>query len=120
MAVLKKVKASTLMETMVATVLIVVIFSVASLIMNSLTVAQSNANTNPVAQHLSKLRYAYKNQQITIPYVEDWKDWEISVSKVAETGTWIRFNATHQDSKKTVTSYLNSYEQTQGASGNAQ
>lgn len=27
---------------------------------------------------------------------------------------------THQDSKKTVTSYLNSYEQTQGASGNAQ
>jgi len=77
MAVLKKIKGSTLMETMVATVLIVIIFMVASLVMNSLITARAKNDVQAITQHLKKLEYQYTNNQLALPYFEDWNDWEI-------------------------------------------
>ncbi|KQC29378.1 hypothetical protein [Flagellimonas eckloniae] len=80
MVVLKKLKASTLMETMVATVLIVVIFMLSSLILNSLFSAQVKGNLQPIKSHLNQLEYQYVNQKINLPYYEEWKTWDITIS----------------------------------------
>lgn len=80
MVVLKKLKASTLMETMVATVLIVVIFMFSSLILNSLFSAQVIGNLQPIKSHLDQLEYQYVNQKINLPYYEEWKTWDITIS----------------------------------------
>ncbi|WP_420603213.1 hypothetical protein [Flagellimonas sp.] len=80
MALLKKrIKASTLMETMVATVLIVVIFMLSSLILNNLFAAQVRGNLQPLKTHLDKVEYLYSNGKLTAPYYEEWNDWTISV-----------------------------------------
>lgn len=80
MVILKKLKASTLMETMVATVLIVVIFMFSSLILNSLFSAQVKGNLQPIKSHLDQLEYQYVNQKINLPYYEEWKTWDITIS----------------------------------------
>ncbi|SNY99698.1 hypothetical protein [Flagellimonas pacifica] len=80
MAVLKRrIKASTLMETMVATVLIVIIFMLSSLILNNLFVAQVKGNLQPVKTHLDQVEYLYSNGKLTVPYYEEWNDWNISI-----------------------------------------
>lgn len=82
MVVLKKIRASTLMETMVATVLIVVIFMLSSLILNSLFSAQVKNNLQPLKTHITKLEYQYCNQKIALPYFEEWQGWEITMVSV--------------------------------------
>jgi len=107
MVVLKKIRASTLMETLVATVLIIVIFTMASLVMNSLLGTSVSANTQPIRERMQELEYQYKNALISVPYIEDWKGYEITVEK-AQLGrsSVIRLEALTKDNKKTVTTYV--------------
>ena len=103
MVVLKKISASTLMETMVATVLIVVIFMMSSLIMNSLMATQVNANLSPIKEHLRQLEYGYLSQQLPLPYYEEWQGWNIAIT--SEEGVQvpvIEFHAVHSASKKEI------------------
>lgn len=79
MVVLRKLKASTLMETMVATVLIVVIFMLSSLVLNALFSSQVKSNVQPIQSHLQQLEYQYVNQKIVLPYYEEWESWNISM-----------------------------------------
>jgi len=79
MDVLKRIKASTLMETMVATVLIVVIFMISSLILNNLFIVQAQKNHSALDNHLQKLEYLYGNGKVGTPYNEHWRDWEINI-----------------------------------------
>ena len=108
MALLKKIKASSLMETMVATVLIVIIFMVASLVMNSLVVAKSKAgDSQRIREHLKKLEYQYLNQQIETPHAEQWENWEITVLEDERQDVrTIELKALEELSNKQVTSYL--------------
>ncbi|MEX0313718.1 MAG: hypothetical protein AB3N18_06040 [Allomuricauda sp.] len=80
MALLKKrIKASTLMETMVATVLIVVIFMLSSLILNNLFATQIRGNLQPVRTHLDTVEYLYSHEKLTSPYYGEWEGWSISI-----------------------------------------
>lgn len=79
MAVLRKLKASTLMETMVATVLIIVIFMLSSLIMNSLFATQMQENHTALDSHFGKLEYLKGNGKISLPYYEEWDGWKITI-----------------------------------------
>lgn len=95
------------METMVATVLLVVVFMVASLIMNSLLAAQSKNDVSALNQQLKKLEYRYLNQKIPLPHTETWKNWEILVSKQEKNGLQVIEISAKQDSlKKEVTTYI--------------
>lgn len=85
----KKIKASTLMETMVATVLIVVIFMLSSLILNNLFASQIRGNLQPANTHLDKMEYLFSNRKLTFPYHETWKGWEISIENQTEGSTVI-------------------------------
>ncbi len=77
--VVLKIKASTLMETMVATVLIVVIFMFSSLILNTVFKSSIKNRTLPIRSHLDKLEYLYINQRIELPYNQIWKVWNVSM-----------------------------------------
>ena len=79
MVVLKKIRASTLMETLVATVLIVVVFMMASMILNNLFSNTIKSNIRGVEAHLNELNYLYLNDKLSLPYYDDYKQWEISI-----------------------------------------
>ncbi|WP_350284660.1 hypothetical protein [uncultured Croceitalea sp.] len=107
MALLKKLKSSTLMETMVATVLLVIVFMVASLIMNSLLAAQSKNDVTGLDQQLKKLEYRYLNQRLPLPHAETWKDWEIMVLEQDNNGRpMVQLSAKQDALKKEVTTYI--------------
>lgn len=107
MVILKKIKGATLMETMVATVLIVIIFMVASLIMNSLMVAQSKASVQQITDHIKSLEYKYVNGKLQIPNAETWENWEIELNTIKKEGIQvIEIKAKQEISKKQIVTYL--------------
>ena len=84
MVVLKKIKGSTLMETLVASVLIVVVFMIASMILNNLFSNSIKNSTHAINTHFNELEYLYLNQELTLPYNDDFKSWEITIKKVVQ------------------------------------
>jgi Tfp pilus assembly protein PilV len=107
MAILKKIKGATLMETLVATVLIVIIFMVASLIMNSLMAAQSKGDVQAITEYIKSLEYNYLNSELRAPYAETWENWEITMVKDKKQGVEIiEVKAIQELSNKQVVTYL--------------
>ncbi len=103
MVILKKIKASTLMETLVATVLIVIIFMISSLILNNLFSNSIKNNTRDIESHLSELQYLYENDKLEIPYNEDFKEWQILVVNYKENNILIvEFEATNRNTSKII------------------
>ncbi|NRR91367.1 hypothetical protein HSX10_07305 [Winogradskyella undariae] len=103
MVVLEKIRASTLMETLVATILIVIVFVISSMILNNLFSNSIKNNTRAIDAELSELQYLYKNDKLTIPYTDDFKDWQILVDSYKENNnTIIEFEAINSKTSKTV------------------
>ncbi|AXG69206.1 hypothetical protein KORDIASMS9_01426 [Kordia sp. SMS9] len=99
MVVLKKIKAATLMETLVATVLIVLVFMISTFLLNSLFNTTVRQNTDALKTHISELAYLSKHHQISIPYDEEFNNWEIFV---AREGKKLIFEASHKETQKTI------------------
>lgn len=76
------------METLVATVLIVVIFMVTSLVLNNLFAGSIKQNTWKVENRLRTLEYMIQHNKIELPYSEDFGEWNISVLAAAQSGTY--------------------------------
>jgi len=103
MAVLKKIKASTLMETLIATVLVVVTFLLASMILNNLVSDAVSSNTMAIDTHLIELQYLQQHQKLEMPYTERFQNWSISVERLEEHNQpRIVFEATDLDRHKTI------------------
>jgi len=104
MVILKKIKASTLMETLVATVLIVVVFMISSMILNDVFSNTIKNNTGEIDAHLNELKYLYKHEKLTVPYQDDFMDWHIYIVPTHEKGSnTIVFEAIHSNTHKTIT-----------------
>lgn len=80
MVVLKKVKSATLIEALVATVLIVIIFIVASLVLNNLVLNTFSKNTHAIENRMNELEYDTQNNNLKLPYQENYKGWDISIN----------------------------------------
>jgi len=107
MALLKRIKASTLMETLVATVLIVVIFVISSMILNNLLLNNMKQNVESAQEKLNVLEYQYKNGALKLPYYEDMEPWEISVSLAEIKGiSVVTLEAQNSKTNKVVTNYI--------------
>lgn len=107
MVILKKIKGSTLMETLVATVLIVIIFMLASMIMNNLFSNAIKSNTRVIDTYISELKYLHVNDELELPYQTDFKDWSIEVYSVKngeESNTFLE--AFNTKTKQTITKQL--------------
>ena len=81
MVILKKIKASTLMETLVATVLIIIVFIITNMILNNLFSGSIKNNTQAIDTHLKELQYLQIHDKIDLPYSEDYNQWEVSLEK---------------------------------------
>ncbi len=79
MAVLKKIQASTLMETLVATILIVLIFMIASMSLNNIFSNSIRYSTTDIEAYLNELEYLNINEKLLLPYNEAYKNWNISI-----------------------------------------
>lgn len=101
MVVLKKIKGSTLMETMVATVLIVVVFMLASMILNSLFSNTIKNNTRAIDTYLNEIKYLQVNNRLELPYQDDYKDW--SIEAYADKQQAIIIEAYNTKTKQTIT-----------------
>ncbi len=100
----KKLKASSLVETLVATVIIVLIFGVTSLTLNNIFSNAIRNNTSEINTQLNYLQYQYLNNQIQLPYADTFKDWDITIQKTRTINiNYISFEATHLKYQKTVT-----------------
>lgn len=106
MVVLKKIKASTLMETLVATILIIIIFTMASLLLNSLFSNSIQGNNHKLLTHLEKLEYQYKNGIIEIPYFEELDNWNVEVVKEnSGISTYLVVEAINKKTNKHIKTY---------------
>ena len=103
MVVLKKIKASTLMETLVATVLIVIVFMISSMLLNNLFYNSIKDNTRAIDAHLNELQYRYQNEKLILPYQDDFNSWNISIVPVKENGkSIVIFDAINMTTNKTI------------------
>lgn len=98
-----RVKGSTLMETLVATVLILIIFMLASMILNNLFSTTINNNTQAIENHINELQYLQQYNQIEVPYTETYKNWNISIENYKENKQSItEFEAINLKTNKTI------------------
>lgn len=80
----KKVHAATLIESLVASVIIVVVFAIASLTLNNVFKSSIKSNTSSVEHRMNKLEYLFLNKKLKLPYNEKFEDWTIELSKKEE------------------------------------
>jgi len=103
MAILKKIKASTLMETLVASVIIVIIFMLASMILNNIFSNSIKNNTKAIETHLNELQYFQLNNQLRLPYSETFKKWDITIVMYLENESpIIEYQAIDKENKRTI------------------
>jgi predicted PurR-regulated permease PerM len=103
MALLKKIRSATLLEALVSTILIVIIFLVASLVVNNLLMNSFKNSTHSIEVEISELEYKIHNKVENFPYAENYNGWDISISeKVDENKKWIVITAENKTLDKQI------------------
>lgn len=103
MVILKKIKSATLIEALVATVLIVIIFVIASLVLNNLVLNTFSKNTHAIETRINELEYEIQNNNIKLPYEENYKNWDINIALEAVSAKKIiSISAINSTSKKEI------------------
>lgn len=103
MALLKKIKSATLIEALVATVLIVIVFMIASLILNNLLLNSFSKKTHAAETRISELEYQLRYKSISLPYREEFRNWNIELDKETKAdNTWIVATAKNKTNKKEI------------------
>ena len=81
MVILRKVKSATLIETLIATVLIVIVFLLSAMIINSIFFNTFHQKKDVVVNRLDELEYNCINNSIELPYQEEYENWTIQIDK---------------------------------------
>ena len=104
MVVLERIKASTLMETLVATVLIVIIFMISSMLLNNIFSNSIKGKDHHITERLQQLKYEYKNKKLKLPYYENVEEWEFSINAELKEGIdVVVFKAENSSADKSIT-----------------
>lgn len=104
MVVLKKIKASSLNEVLVATIIIVVVFGIAIATLNNVMQNVLQRNTKSIQAKLNEVVYQYPHGNFKLPYSTTDGDWEISISQEkGNTYNRIVFEVTSKRTNKTIT-----------------
>ncbi|TPN87677.1 hypothetical protein [Aquimarina algicola] len=82
MVILKKIRSATLIEVLTASVLIVIVFMIASLSFNNVFTNQIQRDQSAVENRIKELEYLFIHKEIKIPYTEDFDEWEITIMSV--------------------------------------
>lgn len=84
MVILKKIRSATLVETMVASVIIVIVFLIASLSLNNIFRGTINSDDAALRNRINELTYFVRNEKIKIPFYEDTFLWDIAIENQKE------------------------------------
>lgn len=84
MVILKKIRSATLVETMVASVIIVIVFVVASLSVNNIFKGVINSDDSALRNRINELTYFIQNKKIKVPFYEETAPWDIAIEKQEE------------------------------------
>lgn len=84
MVVLKKLKASTLVETIVASVIILLVFGISSSIINQVYKTTLNNDKSKIDYQIDKLLYQYEHNAVLTPYKEEFDTFILSLEKDAK------------------------------------
>jgi len=79
MVVLKKIKAATLVETLVASVIIVIVFLIASMSLNNVFKGMVKSDDSALQNRIKELRYFALNDQLQLPFFEEETKWDIAI-----------------------------------------
>ncbi|WP_111684215.1 type IV pilus modification PilV family protein [Winogradskyella tangerina] len=101
MVILKKIKGATLMETLIATVLIMLIFVVSSLILNNLFTSSMKGNTRAISSKLFEIEYLYINDMLSLPYYDEYDGWDIEFIPIKNEAK-VSLKATRLTAPKTI------------------
>ncbi|TVZ52263.1 hypothetical protein [Dokdonia sp. Hel_I_53] len=74
-----KVKGASLIESVIATVIIIVVFTIASITFTTVMRGGMQSNTFKVQNKLDFLFYKYENGQLKIPYDEEYEKFFIKI-----------------------------------------
>jgi hypothetical protein len=76
-----RLRSATIVETLVASVIIVVVFSMASLILNNTFKSKILSNSADIENYSNKLFYLVQHNRIDTPYSENFSGWELKLTK---------------------------------------
>ncbi len=79
MVVLKKIKAATLVESLVSSAIILMVFMFASLTLNSAFKSTILKNTGALESRLNEIEYLFEHQKIQLPFYEETEQWDIEI-----------------------------------------
>lgn len=102
-----RVKGSSLVETLIATIIIMIVFGIAMVSISNILENNIKSSTSAIDTELNKLMYLYENGNLEVPSQESLKEWQIKVEKVKEGEiNYILFEGMHKQSKKVRTQKL--------------
>ena len=84
MVILNKIRGATLVETLVASALIVLVFLMASLCFNNIFESVVKNNTAPLHTRIAELQYLTEHQKVDLPFYEESPVWNISIQPQGE------------------------------------
>lgn len=111
MAILKKIKASSLNEVLVASVIIILVFGITMAVLSNLMKNFIINDTHKEELMLQELIYNYRNNNLALPYLSQDENWSIAVHQEKENQTqWIVFTITSEKNKKSITKKIPDHE----------
>ena len=97
----KKIKASSLVETLVASVIIMIVFGIAMATISNILERSVKSSTSLIDKELNKLVYLYQNEKIQAPDLIDFDTWSIDLKKESEDGlNYVVFQANYKNNSK--------------------
>ncbi|SNR15450.1 hypothetical protein [Tenacibaculum jejuense] len=103
MAVLKKIRASSLNEVLVATIIIILVFGIAMAILTNLMRGLAMKETHEQHTVLNELVYQYENDKVKVPYNSSDGKFSYAVFLENENGmNWLNFEITSKRTNKVV------------------
>lgn len=103
MALLKKIQATTLVETLLASAIILIVFLIASLTLNNVFLGSVKKDDTKLNNRVKELHYSVKYNTLTIPFYEETEQWDIAIEQQKDIYTIsILHKASGKEKKLTV------------------
>lgn len=95
------------METLVATSIIIIVFVIASLVLNNTFRSIAQRDAFSVTNRVEKLLYLYRNDKVNLPYEESTNDYELTLERVTVEGIkYVQIETKLPAQKKPVSTYI--------------
>ncbi len=111
MVILKKIKASSLNEILIATVIIILVFGITMAVLSNLMKGFITNDSHKKEVLIHELIYKYRNKKLKIPYTDQNESLLIAIEEKKIAGVnWIEFSISSKGNTKKLTRKIISNE----------